>query len=247
MTAQDVTNLLLTVALAAIGVLMFSLRSYAVEKGKNLATREDLESVTKAVEAIRADTETRIERERTLLEHVQLINRSQYELELAAYRDVWSALLPVQRAAASLRNQFDFMLQEDETDESRKRARFNAFVEVSNPCGEIVWRHKPFYPAEVFAVLDALLYLMRKEAIQYKHQDPKSNRRYYDDAVENMAAIERGVEDEDAQRDGRGRHRAFPAGLGLVHGSSDLSGTVLRRRPYLSQEICIRVVERSIG
>ncbi|MDB4883284.1 MAG: hypothetical protein JWL95_2050 [Gemmatimonadetes bacterium] len=172
-----------------IGALLASLRSYTAEKGKNLATREDIAEITRRVEGVRTDYLSQLERVKAELGEAQVINRSQYELELTAYRDVWQALLPVHRAAAALRPELDSMLGEGETETSRKRLRLQAFAEPFNPFREVVWTHRPFYPAAVFDELSELLKLMRKEAIEYEVFDQSKREDYWERAVENAQSI----------------------------------------------------------
>jgi hypothetical protein len=44
------------------GVLLMGLRSYATEKGKNLATKGDIAEITRQVEGVRAEYSDRVER-----------------------------------------------------------------------------------------------------------------------------------------------------------------------------------------
>jgi hypothetical protein len=186
LTLLDAVLLIVT---GVLGTLVVGMRGYTLEKGKNLATREDLDTVTRAVELIKAESQALIEREKAGLAHIQLINRSQYELELAAYREVWVALLPVQRAAAALRPVLDYGLGPGETDEQKKGARLREFSQSFNPFSDIVWKHRPFYPEEVFAALNDLLGLMRGEALQYQILDASMTKEYWERAMANAKSI----------------------------------------------------------
>jgi hypothetical protein len=181
--------LFLSVGLSLSAIILY-IRGYASEKGKNLATREDLDSVIRAVEQVKADAQTYVERQKAVLQHGQLVNRSQYELELEAYREVWSALLPVQRATAALRPILDSALGENETVESRKQTRLTTFSNSFNPFSEYVWKHRPFFPEEVFLVLQQLVKELHKEALQYQFLDASKNRSYFEDGMTNAKAIE---------------------------------------------------------
>jgi hypothetical protein len=186
MALENWFYLLLGIAVTAAAQF---LRSYVSEKGKNQAISEDLDKVTRALESIRVESQTTLERQKAGIEHAQLINRTQFELELAAYREVWAAVIPVHRAASSLRPMMDWGLGEGETEDSRKRARLGAFGESFNPFSEAVWKHRPFYPPEVFRELDELLRLMRSEAIEYQLMDPVRHESYWEKAIENAKAI----------------------------------------------------------
>lgn len=187
MTTRDFLVLLVGLFLGGIWTL---LRSYLAEKGKNVATKEDLAEITSAVEEIRRESLSALEREKARLQHTQLVNARQYELELEAYRAVWSSLLPVHKAAGALRPMLDYGLVEGETEESRQQARLAEFGNSFNPFTEAVWMHRPFYPAEVFAALDELRRLMYEEAIDYQYMDPREDRReYWTKARANAKAI----------------------------------------------------------
>lgn len=181
-------EILLVVQGVAIGALLVYSKSYATEKGKNLAIREDLDTVTRAVEQIRVEAQGVLEREKSALAHAELVNRTQYEQELAAYRAVWTALFPVQRAAMALRPVFDHAPGPGETEASRKQARLKTFAESFAPFSEAVWLHRPFYPEDVFGSLTELLRLMNSEAIAYHRFDPHRED-YWDKAEDSVKAI----------------------------------------------------------
>lgn len=171
----------------ALSIIAIVLRSYGAEKGKNLATKEDIAVITRTVETIRVESQAR-------LNQAELVNRTQYELELQAYRELWDALLPVHRAAAALRPAFDYGLAEGETDESRRRTRLKEFSESFNPFSQAVWKHRPFYPAPVFQQLSELLKLMHGEAIEYQHCHPQQDREYWPKAMANVKAMNEQVD-----------------------------------------------------
>ena len=83
-TLLKVFLLLVLLGEGAILLLLRSLRSYATEKGKNLATKEDIGAITHEVEQVRAEYRERFEglsqQNRILLEHT----RQRHELRVAA-------------------------------------------------------------------------------------------------------------------------------------------------------------------
>lgn len=177
-----------------IGILVMSVQSHAKQKGATLATKEDVGEITRKVEEVRRESQSQLERLRAELAQADLINRSQYEAELAAYREMWEALLPVNRAAVALRPMVDFMAPEATTQESRRKERLTAFANTFNPFSEIVWKHRPFYPAPVFQQLSELLRLMHSEALEYQLLSPEHDREYWEKAAKNIKAINGQVE-----------------------------------------------------
>jgi len=83
-TVLKVFLLLVLLGEVAILLLLGSLRSYATEKGKNLATKEDIGAITHEVEQVHAEYRERFEglaqQNRILLEHT----RQRHELRVAA-------------------------------------------------------------------------------------------------------------------------------------------------------------------
>jgi len=162
-----------------IGTFKAGLTAYAVEKGKNFATKEDVAEIERELETVRAESQAH-----------QLTNRTQYEIELAAYKDVWSSLVPILRATQSLRPALGAMAANDAADRQRQEERLEAFVETYEPFAAVVWKHRPFYPRVVFDELSTLLNLFRREAIEYRHHDSKKNDQdYWDLAMKNASAI----------------------------------------------------------
>jgi hypothetical protein len=103
-------------------------------------------------------------------------------------------LLPVQRSAAALRPMMDCGLAPGETNESRRRGRLKGFADSFNPFSEVVWKHRPFYPEEVFVVLNGLMRLVHGEALQYQLYPPGHCPGYWEAAMENAKAINEQVD-----------------------------------------------------
>lgn len=157
--------------------------SYLGEKGKNLATKEDIEALTKLVEGVR-------------LQHQRAgnVSQAQFEAELQTYKDVWSCLILVQRAAISLRPVLDYTLREGETEEQRKQERLQKFADAYNKFIDVFRVTRPFYPEEVYKELLRLEELVHFEAIDYQIGTPNSDFSYWKQAKENSEAISKQCE-----------------------------------------------------
>jgi len=90
-------------ALAAAGILAGMLRAYGSEKGKNLATKEDIAAITHKIEGVRIQYLTELERLRTDLARGVNRHKARYETELQTYKEIWEKLVPVERATLNLR------------------------------------------------------------------------------------------------------------------------------------------------
>jgi hypothetical protein len=164
----------------AVGI---TLKAYASEKGKNYATKQDVATIESQIEAIRTSGQAH-----------QLINRTQYELELAAYRDVWESLLPVHTTVRALRASFLPITVGPEAEQQAKAARHDALVSAYNAFSLAVWRHRPFYPQVVFDDLIELLRLVHVEAIEHRVFDPDKQEDYWERAEANVKLIDAQVE-----------------------------------------------------
>jgi hypothetical protein len=185
--------ILLGMTLSALYLRHF-LATYLAEKGKNLATREDVAEVTHQVEAVRMQYQTDLERIRADLSRRAEVNKSVYDAEFEAYRQIWDLLIPAHREVALLRPMIDRGLGPGETEDSRKLSRLQAFGPVFNAFSEQMWKHKPFYSAEVHAQLQELARLIHKETVAYEFGRPHQDEDYWLEARANAQEMSQVVD-----------------------------------------------------
>jgi cytochrome c556 len=161
-------------------------RPYLVEKGKNLASKEDVEELTRKVEGIKTQYLGDLERLRFELGRASHIHKAQYETEVRVYGEIWPCLIDVQRTVAALRPMLDSSDAQAEAERSR---RVKEFSETFNVMQNAVWKNKPFYSAEVHRELQKLSDLAIAELIDYQHGDPRSDENYWKDMIKNIRAI----------------------------------------------------------
>ena len=182
-----------TLIIVAIGIAVLLVRSfipsYLSEKGKSLATREDIADLTEKVESVKTAYAGDLERLRHTLARSDVYHRTQYEAEFGAYREIWDQLVPVHRAVLALRPAFDIGLAEGETEDQRRYQRLQAFATAFNAFTETVDKRRPFYPAPIAAELNALIKLVRGEAIDYQIGPGAGRSEYWKTAIANSAAI----------------------------------------------------------
>lgn len=189
MTSPTIWELapLALIALAVIWARYF-IRPYLVEKGKNLASKEDIEELTRKVEGIKAQYSLDLERLRFELARASLIHKAQYETEFRVYEEIWQRLIDVSRTVVALRPMLDYY-DAKETAEERRHRRLQEFGEAFNAMQNAVWKSKPFYSAAVHRELQELTRLVRGEAIHYEHGDPDRDENYWREAIKNIEAI----------------------------------------------------------
>jgi hypothetical protein len=170
------------VVLAAIGLgglwLRHHLGTYLSEKGKNLATKEDVGALTHAVESVKLQ-----------YQRAGVVQKAQFEAELHTYEEIWEKLIDVQRSAMELRPALDRGLAPGETKEQRKSQRLQRFADAFNEFTRTVRKRRPFYPEEVFKELNELVRLAHSEAVDYQLGEPGVDPGYWKQAMDNAQKI----------------------------------------------------------
>jgi|SRR2546422_246213 len=176
-------------ALAAAGILAGMLRAYGSEKGKNLATKEDIAAITHEIEGVRIQYLTELERLRTDLARGVNMHKARYETELQTYKEIWEKLVPVERATLNLRPTKVFGAVPSGSVEDHNRELLNKFADAFNPFADLVYKTRPFYPESVYQQLTALMKLVYGEAQEFRLFDPKRTPDYWDKALQNADGI----------------------------------------------------------
>lgn len=132
------------------------------------------------------------ERWRSELSKHAFVHQVQFETEFAVYRDVWKSLVELRRATLGLRPIMD-MVDIRESEEERKRKRFQRFAEAYNAFLDAVDTQRPFLDVTVYDACEALRKASHSEGISYQYGDPKNFDRYWKESQESAEAITAGV------------------------------------------------------
>ncbi|HEY0347343.1 MAG TPA: hypothetical protein VGC60_04225 [Pyrinomonadaceae bacterium] len=113
----------------SLGLLTAYLRSYVGKKGENLATKEDIEAITRIVEGVKGDVATTLEYVKLELGKKATIHRLAAEKEFEALSEIGKCLFELQQATEELRPTGLQRIDPNETDEDklakyRKRHRY---------------------------------------------------------------------------------------------------------------------------
>jgi hypothetical protein len=162
------------IALAGVGLGLF-LRSYLGEKGKNLATKEDIGDITKKIEEVKAVLGSRLH-----------IHRVRYEHEFKILLELTEKLVAVRDAATGLRPEVGYG---DINDPDVKKARAASYIEAARELYIYVETRQPFFPDDLYLTMKAFDRATWKEFVQFKHQTPDDVAQYWDNALENGAVI----------------------------------------------------------
>jgi hypothetical protein len=183
-------------ALVAVGVVVgFFLRqflpSYFKEKGKNLATKEDVAGITREIEGVRVEYSRQLELVRASLQsRVQTLS-VRYEREFEILLELSRLLVDVRDAASSLRPMAD-MTKPGQTEDERRKERLDTYNEVSIGLYTYAETRRPFFSEEIHAAVNRVLTVARREAIDYAFLKPEGEgfADYWDKARANAEEIQ---------------------------------------------------------
>mgnify|MGYP001106972892 CR=1 FL=1 len=184
----------------AVLLLKSYLPKYFEEKGKNLATKEDIGAITDEVEKVKIQYTKDIEILKSELLRQSHSHKVRYEYEFNILTEIWDALIYLRNKTLSLRPAFD-KYTPGETEKERKTIRLNQFSDAYTGLIDKVDKNKPFYPSSIHSKLIDLTGLLRQEAIDFGHLSPNSNSdysydpKYWEKAVSNSKLIIDSIEE----------------------------------------------------
>jgi hypothetical protein len=179
---------------AIITAIVWFCASYIKEKGKNLATREDIQKITDKIESVKIAYAKELEDLKSHLNakfHAQTVR---FEKEFAAFTEIWRTLLRLKNAAVHLRPPGDFYPAEERTPDEEKRMRFEEYCDAFKDFYLALYANKPFFPVEIFSCIEDLLSAVFSHASEFKKVldfgiQPEYLGRYWDEAERNIDLI----------------------------------------------------------
>ena len=171
------------IILASFGALVLFaknyLPSYTKEKGKNLATKEDIKDITDKIESVKTEYAKELEGLKSQLNakfHAQTVR---FEKEFKVYEQLWATLLNLRNATLNLRPSGD-SVDPNESEEDRRKRRLERFKAAFDVFYPTVYENKPFFPLGIFDHLDSLRRLITSESVDYSWRRDEPNERRYD-------------------------------------------------------------------
>ena len=138
------------IILAGFGALaLFAknyLPSYTKEKGKNLATKEDIEQITDKIESVKTEYARQLEDIKSQLNAKFHAHSLRLNKEFQCLQEVWSALLDLQCSAEKI-----FQPKQDERE--RREDHLSDLLEGIEQFHKKIKEYKPFYPENIYAIL----------------------------------------------------------------------------------------------
>ncbi|WP_419403669.1 hypothetical protein [Stenotrophomonas rhizophila] len=155
----------MTVDYAIVAVVFFLLgkfsekffSSYVSEKGKNLATKEDVGDITREVESIRADLSGKL-----------ATHGFRYQQEFEVLAELSHQLFDLASACAQLRPVLDYV-DPTKTKEEIAEERLTRLHEARYALHLTRERKRPFYPGDIYEHLRAIDKVAHTESVQYRY------------------------------------------------------------------------------
>lgn len=173
-------NILITTLGALIGAAFGTwVGSFFSEKGKNLATKQDIYEITKKIESVKAAVGTQ-----------QYVHQTRYQNEFRILEELSGLLVELRESALALRPKLDH-INPNETEEDRKNNRLKQYSESLQPFTSFAEKHKPFYPDEIYNEINSLIDISYKEAVEFRLFTPEQAgfHKYWDNAQQNSQKI----------------------------------------------------------
>ncbi|WP_019601178.1 hypothetical protein [Teredinibacter turnerae] len=178
--------------LAFIGGLSGAfLSSYFKEKGKNVATKEDISHITKEIEKVKYEYTRETESLRSNLSNQIKVSGFRYEKEYEILSDLTDKLVDVRDSALSMRPELDYIDPKKDPQEITNE-RLDRFQKSHYALYLSREKTRPFYSQEIYAAILAVESAARLESIQFQYRNPYEDhykQDYWDQAVKNQKEI----------------------------------------------------------
>ncbi len=158
--------------LAFIGGLSGAfLSSYFKEKGKNVATKEDILHITKEIEKVKYEYTRETESLRSNLSNQIKVSGFRYEKEYEILSDLTDKLVDVRDSALSMRPELDYIDPKKDPQEITNE-RLDRFQKSHYALYLSREKTRPFYSQEIYAAILAVESAARLESIQFQYRNP---------------------------------------------------------------------------
>lgn len=168
-------NVLIVIGIFVLGWIAKGVgTSYFGKKGENLATKEDIQEITNKIETVKAMFVSRL--------HIQHVR---YEHEFKILLELSERLVALRDATMGLRPETSYG---DVNDPKERETRASSYKEAALQLYSFVESRQPFFSEDIYASLKALEQKSWTEFVQFKHQDPNSQK-FWADAAANASTI----------------------------------------------------------
>ncbi|MDH4209441.1 MAG: hypothetical protein OEV76_11250 [Anaerolineae bacterium] len=193
MTVDTILQVVTLLGIGALGILFkHYLPGYVTEKGKNLATKEDVADITRRIEDVKAKYAQDLEGMRADIHSRLGIHQFRYQREFEILLPLSEKLVEFRNATLSLRPETEYV-NLDESEDARKQRKLARYATASRDLYLFSETRRPFIPELLVQALRALDQIAWHEVVQYRHRSPHGqgcDPKYWDNALENSAKIQ---------------------------------------------------------
>ena len=183
--------------IAGVLFLRKYLPTYVAEKGKNLATKEDIAEITRQIESVKSEYAHNLEGVRAAIGSKLGIHQFRYEREYDLLSQLSEKVVELRDATQMLRPEAEYV-NPDENDDDRKKSILSRYTAASKDLYRFYEAKRPFFPESMLSALQSLDQAAWREAIQYRRRAPMGegfDPNYWDNASANAAKVQ-GAADE---------------------------------------------------
>jgi hypothetical protein len=164
---MSLTSFILGALCVLVGQLsIWFLQSYVRKKGENLATKEDVEEITKKVEEIKGAISEKLELVKLEVGKRATVHRLAAEREFAVLSQIGDALYELAVSTEKLRPIVDYV-DPNESESERRNRRYAEWVSSYNSFVHLVQKHRLFLAKSLYLKFMAVNMASRREGIEY--------------------------------------------------------------------------------
>lgn len=167
------------------------LPTYFSEKAKNLATREDIEEITRKVESVKQDFEAANRHLQAQLDRTVFVHRIQFETEFKALSEIWQQLSAARGLMGHLRSAWGHGdAREKVMPLTVLQERLQSFTQSGRAFIKAVHDHSPFYPENIHTALLGIIAVMNVERGEVASTGPgEPDREWFDRGTANFEDV----------------------------------------------------------
>ncbi|EMN7358641.1 hypothetical protein WB890_004374 [Vibrio parahaemolyticus] len=189
-----ILQVLVLVAIGCLFLFRKVLFSYSNEKGKNIATKEDIGDITQKIENVKIDYATQLEETKAALMSRISTHSYRFEKEYEVLSQLTECLVELRSATLQLRPLFD-QVDINEPEVERKNKRLGRLYDARKALFQVRESKRPFFTEEIYQSVLDIDKTAHHESIGYELHSPNGLRSdYWEDAEKNQAAITQSVE-----------------------------------------------------
>jgi len=155
------------VILILVLILFPTVRSYFSEKGKNLATKDDVAKITDMIEKVRTKHTAELEKMKAVVLTKANIHQIRFEKEYGILSELAEKLVQFRDSAMGLRPVLD-SYDPQEPKEGRFKKRATRYMEAGKSFYSTYEARRPFYPDDLYDKLKVFQDVAWKEFVDYE-------------------------------------------------------------------------------